>query len=80
MISDANWAGRPVDVIEAPALTAKEVSALQSQLPDSKPLTRTDVQGLGFDLEDAQLRSFVDHYLNYPSFVQVARLQLAPDQ
>jgi hypothetical protein len=75
IVSDTGWGGQPADTIEAPPLTAKEVLALQSQLPNSKRLTRSDVEALGFDLEDAQLRSFVDHYLNYPSFVQVARLQ-----
>jgi hypothetical protein len=73
IVSDAKWEGQPADAIEAPPLTVKEIMALQALLPDSKGLARSDVQHLGFDLEDAQLRSFVDHYLNYPSFVQVAR-------
>jgi hypothetical protein len=60
-------------MIDAPPLTTKEVMALQSMLPRKNKLTREDVQKIGFDLEEAHLTSYADHYLRYPQFAQVAR-------
>ena len=56
------WAGRPALPIVTPPLTAQEIEALQRRLPLKRPLTRMDVQALGFDLEDAQIELFQTHY------------------
>lgn len=73
LVSNADWPGRIDRIIDAPPLTPKEVMALQSMLPSNSAPTRQDVQNMGFDLEEAHLASYVDHYLRYPQFAQVAR-------
>lgn len=75
LIANTAWPGFPDLPIITPPLTHKEVIALQSLLPHggaARPC-RADIQSLGFDLEDEQIASFVDHYLRFPSFVQIAR-------
>jgi hypothetical protein len=71
LVSRAEWIGRSDKLIQAPYLTPKEFLALQSGLPSVDPITRSDVQKMGFDLDEEQLDSFVDHYLRYPQFAQV---------
>lgn len=71
---DAHWAGMVADTINTTPLTAKESLALQQALPVANaPLTRSDVQTMGFDLEEGQIASFQRHYLRYPSFAQLAK-------
>lgn len=70
-IQDPDWMGRYDGLLEAPHLTVKEVSALQSLLPAAEDITRADVQGLGFDLEDSQISIFGKYYALYPSFGQI---------
>lgn len=72
VIESGSWDGRPDRLIATPPLTSKEAGALMSQLPSRRHLTRADVQRLGFDLEDDQIELFEEHYLRYPTFVQVA--------
>ncbi len=67
----SGWHGIVDDVIATPPLTPREITALLAQLPNPAGLTRDDVRSLGFDLEPHHIRSFVDHYLRYPSYVQV---------
>lgn len=72
--ADASWVGIVDNTIDTPPLTAKESLALQEALPAaSAPLTRADVQTMGFDLEDGQVESFQRHYLRYPTFSQLSR-------
>lgn len=73
LVNSAAWACALAEGIEAPPLTAKEIAALRTLLPAQTPPTRGDLRGLGFDLEDRHLDSFVTHYLNYPVYVQAAR-------
>jgi hypothetical protein len=73
VVESADWPGWVDRMIDAPPLTTKEVMALQSMLPRKNKLTREDVQKIGFDLEEAHLTSYADHYLRYPQFAQVAR-------
>lgn len=73
LIDQPNWPGRIKRLIETPPLTTKEIQALQSMLPSETGLTRQDLAEIGFDLEETQLASYVDHYLRYPRFAQVAR-------
>jgi hypothetical protein len=72
LLEAADWIGRVQDTIATAPLTSREVAALLSKLPSQADLTRMDVQGLGFDLEDEQVSSFQEHYLRFPSFTQVA--------
>ena len=58
--------------IEAPHLTLKETVALQTKLPSRRPVTRIQVQRLGFDLEEGQIASFQKFYRFYPSFAEIA--------
>ena len=44
---------------------------LQSLLPCTTKLTRTDIQKLGFDLEDNQIEAFETYYRQYPAFAQI---------
>ena len=68
------WQGRVKSPIATPPLTPREVISLRAQLPRrGTQLTRDDVQGLGFDLQQEHLDSFVRHYLRYPSYAQLAR-------
>ena len=73
LVANADWPGRVDRMIDAPPLTPREVMALQSMLPSNNAPTRQDVQKMGFDLEEVHLTSYVDHYLRYPQFAQVAR-------
>jgi hypothetical protein len=73
LVSSPSWPGRIDSMIQTAPLTPKEVLALQSWLPANKPLTRADVSKMGFDLHDDQIQAFVDHYLRYPQFMQVAQ-------
>jgi hypothetical protein len=69
-LSDPSWPGAPTIPVEAPPLTLKEVTALQRLLPAGK-VSRAKLRRLGFDLEDEQLATYVEHYRRYPSFLQV---------
>lgn len=72
--ADASWLGILDQTIDTPPLTAKESLALQEALPvATAPLTRADVQAMGFDLEDGQVDSFQRHYLRYPTFSQLSK-------
>lgn len=71
IINREDWPGIVSDPIVAPHLTLKEASLLQSQLPSNAPLDRAAVQGLGFDLEEGQIRAFEKYYKYYPAFAQV---------
>jgi hypothetical protein len=73
LVESVGWPGRVSRMIDAPPLTHKEVMALQSLLPNKNNPTREDVQNMGFDLEETHLKSYVDHYLRWPQFAQVAR-------
>lgn len=73
LIRSGDWGCRVPEPIMTPPLTAKEIAALQRQLPRDIMLTRAEVQSLGFDLAEEQIESFVTHYLNYPTFAQIAR-------
>jgi hypothetical protein len=68
----ASWKGFVDTPISTPPLTLREVTALNAMLPTDTPITRAQIQKSGMDLEEAQLSSFVDHYLRYPSFLQVS--------
>jgi hypothetical protein len=71
-VAAPTWPGFPAVPIETPPLTAKETQALLRLLPSVQDLTRADVQGTGFDLEDDKLKVYCAHYRRYPSFFQVA--------
>jgi hypothetical protein len=71
VVDAANWPCRPPKPIRAPHLTIREAAALQSQLPCSQRLSRSDVQALGFDLEDEQIEAFEKYYRQYPAFAQI---------
>ena len=66
-----DWNCKPADPVYAPHLTMKEAAVLQAQLPSDAALSRDDVQALGFDLHDDELRAFQTHYRQYPSFAQI---------
>lgn len=70
-VESNSWAGFPSVPVHAPPLTMKEVQALQKLLPNSKGVSRTKLQKLGFDLRDDQLEAYVEHYRRYPTFLQV---------
>lgn len=72
MVSAPNWIGKVADSIVTAPLTIREVMALQSALPQNRTITRADVQNMGFDLREDQLESFIEHYLRYPTFAQLA--------
>jgi len=72
-IADSSWRGLVERPIITPPLTAKEVAFLQAQLPRSGSITRAEVQAMGFDLEEDQIESYVEHYLLYPAFAQISR-------
>ncbi len=73
MTTGVSWLGILDETIDTPPLTAKESLALQQALPiASAPLTRADVQAMGFDLEEGQVDSFQRHYLRYPTFSQLS--------
>ncbi|GAA3215098.1 O-methyltransferase [Oerskovia jenensis] len=72
LVGGVNWFGINDEPITTPPLTAREVSALRALLPAVAPLSRSDVQACGFDLEDDQLEAFVVHYNRYPTFAQLA--------
>jgi hypothetical protein len=71
-VGSSDWPAMLVEPVETPPLTLKEAAVLQSQLPRSTRITRKAVQKLGFDLEEAQLRSFERYYRYYPIFAQIA--------
>lgn len=70
-VEDDTWTGFVAEPIMTPPLTSKEVQTLQACLPSDTPLTRNQVQALGFDLDETSLRSFSAYYSRYASFSQV---------
>jgi hypothetical protein len=71
VVNEASWPGRPAKRITAPHLTMREAATLQAKLPSAIKLSRTVVQGLGFDLEDEQIEAFETYYREYPAFAQI---------
>jgi hypothetical protein len=70
-VTNRAWVGRPSDPVIAPHLTSKEASILQANLPLRSTLNRQDVQALGFDLEEEQIKAFSNFYRHYPMFAQI---------
>ena len=70
-VQHEDWIGFPKVPVDAPALTMKEVSAIQRLLPTGRAVSRASIRKVGFDLLDDQLRSYVEHYRRYPTFMQV---------
>ncbi|WP_347303673.1 O-methyltransferase [Croceibacterium sp. TMG7-5b_MA50] len=66
-----SWPGIVEPRITAPHLTLREAAVLQAQLPTEVPLTRDNLQGLGFDLKDEQLASYASFYRYYPTYAQI---------
>jgi hypothetical protein len=75
LVKSSSWPGFVPHPIQMPPLTEKEVMALFSMLPSvpGSPLSRAQVVGAGFDLEDEHIRSFSDYYLRFPRFAQISR-------
>lgn len=72
LVSEPSWPAIRENMIQTPPLTAREVSALRSLLPNEN-LGMADIAKAGFQLSPAQLKSFVEHYQRYPLFFQAAR-------
>jgi hypothetical protein len=72
IVLDPSWRGMPNAPILTPHLTLKEISSLQSLLPNNDKLTREAVKKLGFDLGEEQINAFQEYYNLYPSFVQIS--------
>ncbi len=70
-IAEGDWPGFVREPVEAPHLTQREASVLQSQLPSTRAMSRTKVRRLGFDLEEEQIRAFQAFYRHYPTFGQI---------
>ncbi|MEZ2419251.1 O-methyltransferase [Luteibacter sp. RCC_6_2] len=71
VIRGTAWPGFPEATIRLPHLTSREVSALQATQPTRRDLSRTDVQDLGFDLEQTQIDAYKKYYVHYPMYAQV---------
>lgn len=71
IVQSETWQCMPSEPVKAPHLTNKEAAVLQALLPRDSALTRADVQALGFDLHEEELRAFQSHYREYPSFAQI---------
>lgn len=71
IVEDVSWMGRPAEVILAPPLTLLEALKLQAAHPREHPLTRQDVQQLGFDLRQEQIDTFGRYYKMFPIFAQI---------
>ena len=67
----ADWRCKPNMSIRAPHLTIRETLALQAMLPCEQPLTRQQVQELGFDLKEEQIKVYEEYYREYPSFAEI---------
>lgn len=71
LVTSADWNGFVGQNIVAPHLTLREAGGLQALLPRIVPLTRVEVQALGFDLSEEELSVFQTYYKHYPPFAQV---------
>lgn len=71
LVNGPSWPARPTKSITAPHLTMREAAVLQALLPCTTRLTRTEIQKLGFDLEDDQIEAFETYYRQYPAFAQI---------
>ena len=71
VVSGPQWHCRPPKPIVAPHLTIREAVVLQSQLPSREPLSREDIQNLGFDLAEDQIEAFQTYYRQYPTFAEI---------
>jgi hypothetical protein len=71
LVNGKSWPAWPAKPIAAPHLTMREAAVLQSVLPSPKKLTRTEIQELGFDLDDDQIEAFETYYRQYPAFAQI---------
>lgn len=69
---DGDRRGFPDHKIETPPLTLKESAALQASLPRTRPMTRSSLKRIGFDLKEEQIRSFQEFYRYYPHFAQLS--------
>lgn len=72
IVGSRNWPSIVSKPVTVPPLTLREAASLQSELPRSRPLTRSAVRALGFDLEVEHLRSFEKFYRYYPFYAQIA--------
>jgi len=71
LVNATSWPSWPSKPITAPPLTMREAAVLQSLLPSKTKLSRTDIQNVGFDLEDEQIEAFETYYRQYPAFAQI---------
>lgn len=71
VVWSGNWRCLVNEIIQAPQMTLREVAALQAELPPLMQITRTQIQGLGFDLQDEQIQSFQRYYKYLPSFAEI---------
>lgn len=72
VISAKDWPGIVPEAIVVPPLTLKEAASLQAQLPSNRPITRSLIRRLGFDLEKGQVKSFEKFYRYYPFYAQIS--------
>jgi hypothetical protein len=70
-VQDGQWFGFEDVVIETQPLTVREIYALWQLLPSEQGLTQDQVQALGFELGEEQLRFFERHYLRYPTYAEI---------
>lgn len=73
VVDAEDWEGRVRSPIVAPPLTPLEVTLLRAELPRGDKLTRERVREIGFDLDEDGIEIFCRHYLQYPSYAQLAR-------
>ena len=71
VVQDDDWKGRVIEQIQAPHLTVREASGIQSLLPSKFPIMRDQIKALGFDLTEGEIAVFQKYYKQYPSFAQV---------
>jgi len=72
LVAAEAWPGIVDAPVTTPPLTTREVGAIRAMLPARGAITRSDIQAIGFDLEDDQLSAFTAHYNRYPTFAQLA--------
>jgi hypothetical protein len=68
LVEAGDWEGIAEELIAIPPLTMKEKMALDRTLPSEAPLTVAEMDGIGFQLKQAQINAYHRYYLHYPIF------------
>lgn len=72
IVGVSSWSATDTEPIITPPLTHKELLALQTRMPSTRPLSEAAVSRLGFALDIGARTSYSKHYLRYPWYAELS--------